>query len=281
MIPRGCQPRAGTPISLIAIHTAEGALTTASLAAYLDGADVEASYHILVDDVGAVRYIDDSMAAWAMLSGNPRALQLCFTGFAAWSREEWLGHRRMLALGAAQVASWSRLHQIPTRKLTPTQVGADWYGICGHWDWTLGKRDGTHTDPGANFPWDVFIALVNGATTATEDDPVPWRLEATAHAVGQTKPDASWPAVEDTITLPGPQGGWRGRELAHVTFGNSGGWVQEAWWAPSGQHVVDPAKPIYCSQFAIQSWEAPAGARALVLRYAAPAGGSVGIETQT
>lgn len=118
-------------------------------------------------------------------------------------------------------------------------------------------------------------------TTATEDDPVPWRLEPTPMATGVAKPDAKSIAFEDTITLPGPAAGWRGRELAHVAFGNGGGWVQEAWWAPSGQHVVDPAKPIYCSQFDVQSWEAPAGSRALVLRYAAPAGGSVGIETQT
>lgn len=203
MIPRGCQPRASTPISLISIHTAEGATTVAGLAHYLDGAGVEASYHMLVDDNTIVRYLDDSVAAWAMLSGNPRSLQLCFTGFAAWTREQWLSHSKMLQLAAAQVASWSRLYNIPPRKLTPSQVGADWWGICGHWDWTLGKHDGTHTDPGINFPWDTFIALVNGGSDVLQDErDALFDVRAQLAGVGPLGTYPGWEAHPDTSNKP-------------------------------------------------------------------------------
>lgn len=172
-VPRGCQSRGGTPISLVAIHTAEGATTTDSLTSYLDQPGVEASYHKLVDDHTMVTYLPDNVACWAMLSGNPRSLQLCFTGFAAWSRTEWLTHDTMLRLGAAEVATWCQQHTIPAVKLTPAQVGADQRGICGHWDWTLGKHDGTHTDPGPNFPWDVFLGYVTGNTPRQGDLDMP------------------------------------------------------------------------------------------------------------
>jgi N-acetyl-anhydromuramyl-L-alanine amidase AmpD len=69
----------------------------------------------------------------------------------------------MLHLGANEVAKWARAYNIPMRKLSPTQVGADWQGICGHIDWTLGKHNGNHSDPGPFFPWDYFLSLVTGS----------------------------------------------------------------------------------------------------------------------
>lgn len=184
MIPRGCESRNRTPITLVAVHTAEGATTTASLAGYLDQPGVEASYHVLIDDNGAYRYLPDDVAAWAMLSGNHRSIQLCFTGFARWPRSEWLAHDNMLRAGAAVARTWCTTHKIPVVKLTPAQVGADQHGLCGHWDWTLGKRDGTHTDPGAFFPWDVFMGYVRGNTpagpsTKLENDVQNFRVQGT------------------------------------------------------------------------------------------------------
>jgi N-acetyl-anhydromuramyl-L-alanine amidase AmpD len=161
MIPRGSESRQGTRISLIAVHTAEGATTATSLEHYLDQPSVEASYHRLVDDTQAIHYLPDDVAAWAMLSGNHRAVQLCFTGFAAWPRSEWLAHDTMLRLGAGIAREWCARYGIPAVKLTPAQVGADASGVMGHWDWTLGKKDGTHTDPGPNFPWPEFMSYVN------------------------------------------------------------------------------------------------------------------------
>lgn len=163
-------PRHGVTITLIAIHTNEGNnpadvfpdRTAENLAAYLDRPTTRASYHYIVDDDSAVNYLPDHVASWSLLSGNSRALNLCMTGWARWSRDEWLQHRQMLGRAAALVRDWCARHKIPPRKLSPVQVGLDLQGICGHVDWTVGKRDGDHTDPGPNFPWDVFIDYVTG-----------------------------------------------------------------------------------------------------------------------
>lgn len=198
MIPRGSEPRGNTPIALVAIHTAEGATTAKALRDYLDQPSVEASYHKLVDDTEVITYLPDYLSAWAMLSGNHRSLQLCFTGFAAWPRSEWLAHDTMLRQGASEVAAWCAAYKIPTLKLTPLQVGNDWWGICGHLDWTLGKHEGTHTDPGPYFPWDVFIGYVLEAELNDEQNAVLHEIRGQL-AGNQTLGDfPGWPARADT-----------------------------------------------------------------------------------
>jgi hypothetical protein len=202
-VPRGSQSRNGTPISLIAIHTAEGARTAASLAAYLDQPSTQASYHVLVDDTTTITYLPDDVACWAMLSGNARSLQLCFTGFAAWSRAEWLTHERMLRQGATVVARWCARYQIPPVKLTPAQVGANARGVMGHWDWTVGKREGTHTDPGPNFPWDVFMSYVHqGDDMQPDEREALYDIRAQMVGTPELGKYPGWPPHADTTNKP-------------------------------------------------------------------------------
>jgi len=94
------------------------------------------------------------------------------------------------------------------------------------------------------------------------------------------KPDSTWPATEYTVTLVGPVGGWSGRQVVHFTPGYQGAWIQEAWFGASGNHVVTPDKGSYVAQFDPQAWEAPAGDRFFVIRYAAPRHASLTVETE-
>lgn len=169
--------REGTPITLIAVHTSEGPntpgdegrdLTAENLAAWMASLPESqgVSYHKVVDDDSVVHHVADEMKAWALRSGNPRSLNLCFPGYARWTRSEWLSHDNMLRLGAGVVRLWCDRHGIPAVKLTSQQVGADRSGVCGHADWTYGKGDGSHTDPGTAFPWDVFMGYVTGAAVS-------------------------------------------------------------------------------------------------------------------
>lgn len=174
--PNYSQRYGGRPVRIVAIHTAEGARTTASLGAWFANQSVQASSHVGIDDQGIEMYVPYSMAAWAMLSANSIADQAELCGFAAWSRETWLGqHRRMLELAAGWIRERCLARGIPIRKLTPAQVGAGEAGVCGHVDWSIGMRDGDHTDPGPGFPWDVVIALAGGgaATSPTLAAPPP------------------------------------------------------------------------------------------------------------
>jgi hypothetical protein len=142
---------------------------------------------------------------------------------------------------------------------------------------------------------DQFAALLTGAasnlngTTQPKDVDMPYRLDPTSIPTGAA-PDApidgTWDAVEDTITAPGPAGGWRGRILQHLTFGNGGGFIQEAWSEPSGHHFVtryDPAAKTggqLVPQFTTQHYEFPVGDIALIVRYATRARGSVTPEVE-
>ena len=113
-------------------------------------------------------------------------------------------------------------------------------------------------------------------------DPTPIPIGATPDAV----PDSTWDTAEDTITAPGPAGGWPGRVLMHLTFGYRGGYVQEAWSAPSGKHYVPRWESTTKTGgqtvpgFVTQNWELPTGDIALIVRYATRARGSVTPEVE-
>lgn len=186
----------GELISLIVVHTNEGPYgsnAARNLATWMSNNDV--SYHKIVDDNEIVTVVPDDMASWSILSGNGRSLNICFIGYSAQSRETWLQHDAMLRRGAQAVRAWCDSHSVPIAKLAPVDVGANKRGVCGHVDWTLGKHDGTHTDPGNGFPWDLFISYVKG-----EDDmPTPkelWDYNLTED--GTHNPMAAWQRVSET-----------------------------------------------------------------------------------
>lgn len=162
--------------------------------------------------------------------------------------------------------------------------------VSGKWDPGAGAGHRISFDM-RRFRAEVWDALTRHPTTPEE--PMIWELKRTPIKPGakwtaeaKDSPDPSWQAIEDTITLPGPAGGWRGRQIAWFTPGNPGIWVQEAWWGvgePGRPPAVVHTVPRTGQSFALfqpGAWEAPTGARFLVIRYAAPGGGSIGIETE-
>lgn len=158
--------RGKAPVRLVVLHTGEGATSAAQLGAYFARPEVQASSHVGIDDHGVEWYVPYEMAAWTIRSANPISDNAELCGFAAWTRDQWLNdHMPMLELAAQWVRERCNARGIPIRKLTPAEVGAGEAGVCGHVDWTLGTGDGTHTDPGRNFPWDVVMSLANGGST--------------------------------------------------------------------------------------------------------------------
>jgi N-acetylmuramoyl-L-alanine amidase len=168
--------RGSKPVRLIVVHTAEGATNVTALGNYFARASVQASSHVGIDDQGVEQYVPYSEASWTLRSGNPISDNAELCGFAAWTRKQWLGpHRPMIERAAAWIRERCLARSIPIVKLTPAQVAAGMSGVIGHTDWTVGMKDGTHTDPGPGFPWDVVIGLATGpasapASTVLEDD---------------------------------------------------------------------------------------------------------------
>lgn len=165
-------------VQLVVIHTTEGS-------AHDTSAEDGAAYDARRTDGTSTHYFHDSnstiqcvltadMAHTARGQGNRRGIhhELCTrAGKAKWLDEY---HDAMLRRAAKQVARDCRKWGIPARKLSVRQVSNGDKGICGHYDITLAFGQSTHTDPGVNFPWDRFIAMVKAELapppTKEEDD---------------------------------------------------------------------------------------------------------------
>ncbi|GAA2823435.1 N-acetylmuramoyl-L-alanine amidase [Crossiella cryophila] len=168
--------RGGARVRLVVVHTAEGARTAEALGRFFQG-KTQASSHVGIDDKRIEQYVNYDRAAWTLRSGNPISDNAELCGFAKWSRAEWLEHPRMLELTAQWIAERCRARGIPLRKLTPAQVAAGESGVIGHHDWTVGKKEGSHWDPGPNFPWDLVMAKAGGQS-GEDDLPSPKEVAA-------------------------------------------------------------------------------------------------------
>lgn len=157
-----------TSVQLIVIHTTEGSSHEQSAedgAAYNQRRDDGTSAHYFVDSnsiVHCVRTADQ--AHTARRQGNRRGVHYELCGKAGWSAATWQGgyQQAMLRRAAAQCARDAKKWGIPVRHLTVAQVAAGAKGFCSHWDITRAfpEDNGTHTDPGPNFPWTQFLNMV-------------------------------------------------------------------------------------------------------------------------
>ncbi|OBA54004.1 N-acetylmuramoyl-L-alanine amidase [Corynebacterium sp. EPI-003-04-2554_SCH2473622] len=121
------------------------------------------SYTILVAADGkTLRANDDDYSpAAALYTSNINGFHLSFLAYAASSRAEWLKYDAQLRAGARVVADWCRRYGHAPRHLSVAEVrGRRAKGICTHADVSAAYRESDHTDPGKNFPMDVFTAMV-------------------------------------------------------------------------------------------------------------------------
>lgn len=157
-------PRSTSALQRVVIHTTENSFgTPARNVAEWQARTETGSYHYLVDTNGTrVRCNTDDWTTWSTgnNAGNLYGLNLSFVGYASSTRAQWLAQDKMLRAGATVVADWCKKYSIPVTKVTTGR------GICGHGDLVpFGGTD--HTDPGPNFPWDVFISYVKAAQSGT------------------------------------------------------------------------------------------------------------------
>lgn len=173
------QERGGTKTDLFLLHTQEGGggdAAAENLANYLANPANEVSYHYTISQasdggVTVVDCVDTDLASWSVLSANNRSINLCFAGSrAAWTRDQWMKQAHAIDVAAYLAVSDCRKYGISTRVIAPP-YNSDPPGISDHRYVTQWLKDGTHTDVGLNFPWDVFTAAVNKYTGAPA--PVP------------------------------------------------------------------------------------------------------------
>lgn len=125
----------------------------------------KASAHICVDNNSIVQCVKDNDVAFAAPGCNTDGIQIELAGFGKQTRAEWLDaySEALLRLGADATAQYCIKYKIPPIHLTNQQLSGGERGIVGHYQVSHVYKKSDHTDPGAGFPWDYFIALVGRA----------------------------------------------------------------------------------------------------------------------
>lgn len=131
----------------VVIHSTEGDSLPTAWFSRAGGDGVGA--HLAVSNAGAVQYVPLERKAWHAMEANGAWIGVEHVGHAAWDRKAWLKHSTMLHLSANRVA-WI-LHEF--------NLGRPKHGRNLRSHASGGAAWGSHHDPGAAFPWDLYERL--------------------------------------------------------------------------------------------------------------------------
>lgn len=161
-------------LRLIVIHTMEapeGPQTAENIAAYFASGAVVASAHACVDQDSVVVCLPPTATAFAAPGANADGYQIEHAGYASqdgagWNDEE---SQSMLKLSAAHAREIALAAGIPLKHLTNAELAAGEAGFVGHNQVSDVYKRSDHWDPGPQFPWAQYMALVNNGEAETEE----------------------------------------------------------------------------------------------------------------
>ncbi len=171
----------------IVIHSVESGMTPGIGESLMTGwwrnPDNKSSVHGIADPRDYCSSVPESSRAWHCGAGNPTSVGIEHSGRAAFSKDDWLtvAAVKMLNNSARNTARIAKRHDIPLRWLSVAEVKANAKGFCTHNDMRLARGGTTHTDPGPNFPYALYMQLVQqwagvpvgGTGTNTENTTTP------------------------------------------------------------------------------------------------------------
>jgi hypothetical protein len=148
------------------METPESEGRAAQVANWFAGATApQSSAHYMIDDKKILQSVKEEDTAWAVgdFPLNQSSISLEHAGTASQTTAQWEDaySKAELDLSTTLSADIAHRHGIPVVKLTPADIVAGKSGFCGHADVTLAKKiAGGHMDPGANFPWNLYLDAV-------------------------------------------------------------------------------------------------------------------------
>ena len=154
-------------VTRIVIHDEEYPETSTSaevIARMFSTTTREASAHFVVDDNSIIQCVPLDCRAWHA-PPNLGSIGIEHAGYAKQTRAQWLDAfgMRMLRRSAELTAWLCRRYAIPVRRPSVAELRSHAKGIYGHLDVTDAFHETDHTDPGKNFPWDVYLSMVRGS----------------------------------------------------------------------------------------------------------------------
>lgn len=157
----GLPPRVVDLIIIHTMETPERPRTARDVAEWFAGPNApQASAHFCIDDEQIIQCVRLQDVAWAAPGANRDGVHLEHAGYAGQTEVQWDDDYSQAVLwNSAQLAAQlCQRFGIPPVKVDP-KPGAR--GFCGHVDVTNWRNGGRgHQDPGPNFPWGQYLALV-------------------------------------------------------------------------------------------------------------------------
>lgn len=154
--------RGPNDIERLILHTAEiqeERDSAEDVARFFAQASTEVSAHKCIDNNSIVGCVRNEDIAFAALGDNPQSLNYELSGFAKQTFEQWRDRysRDVIENAAIAAAADCKANGIPLRWLTDAQLKARQRGFCTHQQVSRIFGQGTRTDPGPNFPKDLFL----------------------------------------------------------------------------------------------------------------------------
>lgn len=164
-------------VKWVVMHTTENDATSKAInVVKWQESSKTGSYNVVVDNSGtSVRHNDDNYTPWSVgdSRGDYEGLHLSMVARAAFRRDQWLQLHKLIDESARIAAGWCREYGIPPVRLNDADIRANKKGFIDHAACSrlFGKTN--HTDPGAYFPWDVFLKAVKRHLDAGTPKPAP------------------------------------------------------------------------------------------------------------
>lgn len=211
---------------LVCLHTMETAehatVAEAIGAGWFLNPSAMASAHYNVDNDSIVQGVPEKDMAWTAPGTNEDGIQIEQAGRAAQTTAQWNDpySTALLENTARLVADICKRNGIPPVKLTDAQLAAGAKGIIDHAQASRVYRMSDHWDVGTSFPWDTFMAKVQGYYNGGAGS-APASSSTTIPTISTDWFDMATKADLENAIFHSPRSEWGGRTLTQMLQDNN------------------------------------------------------------